>query len=119
MVLLEFGLLNLSFITTYLLSRIPVEAEGVDFFSNFLPLLLMLNLGWAIIMIWRVDPKVYLKNSFQGRVRFMLLNAFILVGLIYTIDSLLQFDVFRQINNLWPLLIFVFQGLVAVSEAAH
>lgn len=107
LLLFEFGLLNLTFIVTYLLRNANANAEKIDFNYSFLPLLLMLNIGWAAIMIWRVDPVVYLKNTFQERLKFLLLNTLILIGLVYTLDNLFQLGVFQQINNLLPLLVFV------------
>lgn len=107
LLLLEFGLLNLSFTTTFLFRTPVTPLEGTGFGFNFLPLLIMLNIGWAIILIARVDPTVYLKNSFQGRVRFTLINALLLIGLLYTIDNVLKIGIFQQVNNLWPLLLFV------------
>lgn len=98
-VLVEFLLLNLClfgvFYGSYSTGAGP-NFENEIFLTGYIPWLLLFNASWILTIIINAGSEYYRKKSTRVRLRFLLLNAFILVGAVYSFANLFRIQLIDQ-----------------------
>ena len=109
-VALEFLLLNLCLLVV-LLFRLPGMMQAnphESFVGDFLWLSVIFNLSWGLIIFLNGDLDLYLNFGFRKRMRYIVLNTFIFVGITYILGMVFNIEYIQQTNFLIPIFLFLF-----------
>ena len=114
-ILLEFILLNICALSTfYLKTPIVFTLEwSKGLFNEFLPLLLIFNFSWLLIVFYNGTQDLYVSYSLRKRVKYLIINAFLLVGLTSTLFNVLKIDFFNRTYLLGPVFLFSISNLLS------
>jgi putative colanic acid biosynthesis UDP-glucose lipid carrier transferase len=110
-------LLNLC-VLVVLVIRTP---DLVNSFSNegfqqdLLTLLAVFNISWLIIILADGDPESHIMASFQERIRQVIRNGFIFIGIMATLTILLKVEYFSRSTLLAPIFLFTFGNIVLLK----
>jgi Undecaprenyl-phosphate glucose phosphotransferase len=113
-VLFEFFLLNICLLIVLFLV-IPgtffVPLEKV-YLTNFLQLALIFNLSWGLIILVNGDSDFYRSSNLRKRMRYLLLNTLIFIGIAYILGNLFKIDQFNPTTLLLPIFLFAVAELI-------
>ena len=114
-VALEFLLLNfcLLIVLLFRLSGMAqvAPANGSSVMGEFLWLAVIFNLSWGLIIFLNGDLDLYLNFGFRKRIKYIVLNTFIFVGITYTLGMVFDIAYIQKTNFLIPIFLFLFINL--------
>ncbi|MCB0579510.1 MAG: exopolysaccharide biosynthesis polyprenyl glycosylphosphotransferase [Phaeodactylibacter sp.] len=112
-VALEFLLLNLCLLAVFLfrLAGLMQANPHGAFNGDFLWLAAIFNLSWGLIIFLNGDLDLYLNFGFRKRMKYVVLNTFIFVGITYTLGMLFHIEFIQQTSFLIPIFLFLFINL--------
>ena len=112
-ILLEFILLNICALSAFYFKTPIVFASewSKGLFNEFFPLLLIFNISWLLIVFYNGTQDLYVSYSLKKRVKYLIINAFLLVGLTSTLFNVLKVDFFNRTYLLAPVLLFSISNL--------
>lgn len=106
---IEFLLLNLCLFI--ILPQLTATSATIGL-GEFIQLLIVSNLSWAIIILLNGEADFYISNDFSKRLKYLLLNSFIFVGITYTIGILFHIRAESIAVLLGPIFLFFVLNLV-------
>ena len=106
---IEFLLLNLCLFI--ILPQLTAASATIGV-GEFIQLLIVSNLSWAIIILLNGEADFYISNDFSKRLKYLLLNSFIFVGITYTIGILFHIRAESISILLGPIFLFFVLNLV-------
>lgn len=116
-ILLELLLLNIStLIVVYTKSFFISEAVYTSFVSHgYFPLTLIYNILWIVIVLLNGNQDLYIFDSYPKRVKDLVFNSFIMLGMSSTIILVADLEDFPLTILLGPIVMFAIMNLVVFS----
>ncbi len=85
------------------------------FLKNLYTLLAVFNVSWLLIILVNGDPENYLLGSFQERIKQVVINGFIFIGVMSTLAILLKIEYFNRSTLLLPIFLFTICNIVLLK----
>ena len=116
-VIFEFLLLNLCILSVlyFKVPEIMTDLVRSGFLNEFVELLLIFNSTWGVIILLNGDPNFYVNYSFKQRLKYLILNTFLFIGISSTLVILFKLDYFNRTVLLLPVFLFSFLNLFFFS----
>lgn len=116
-ILLELFLLNLSALAITYLKMTSASTGKFEHFlgSGFLYLILIYNVSWVGIVLLNGNQDLYVFNSYGKRVKDLIINSFLLLGLSSTIILLADLEQYPLTILLGPIFLFALLNLIVFS----
>lgn len=113
-ILLELVLLNLSMLAVVYLKSFFLTERKYELFleEGYLKLSLIFNLSWILIVMLNGTQESFLRRPISNRVRELLINSFILLGISSTLILLTNLEEFPISILLGPIFVFSFLHLL-------
>ncbi|RMG72763.1 MAG: hypothetical protein D6722_04880, partial [Bacteroidetes bacterium] len=93
---------------------LPLPEEHLESFlsGGFVSLSLIYNLSWTLIILLNNNQDLYIFDSYAKRVKDLIINAFILLGMSSTIILLAGLEVYPLTVLLGPIFLFIVLNLL-------
>lgn len=116
-VMLEFLLLNLCIFAVLFITKpdLVFASDSSLFVNDFLRPAMIFNLIWGMIVLYNGDPDFYMSYSFRKRIKHLILNTFVFIGVGSTLAMFLQADYFHPKTFIFPIFLFSFINLFFFS----
>ena len=116
-VLLEFLILNLSIGVVFYLKNKEVFAINPEIplsqsLTDLALLTTIFNVVWGFIILFNGDQNLYMNSQFSKRLKYLLVNIFLFIGINSTIFILFKLEYFNRITFLLPIFIFAALNLL-------
>jgi len=114
---LEFLFLNLCVILVFSAKNMGLFAiaEKPESWNNLLEMCTVFNLVWAGIILLNRDQSFYLDDHFRSRVKQILFNAFLFIGINSTLAILFKVEYFNRTTFILPIFIFTILNIIFFS----
>ncbi len=86
-----------------------------DILRNLYSLLAAFNISWLIIVLWNGDPESRYRGNLSTRSRQVILEGFLLIGIMSTLAVVLKLEYFNRTTFFLPILLFTFCNIVLLK----
>lgn len=113
----EFLLLNICiFVVLYFKNaELIVSPIGTSYITDCIQLAVIFNLIWGGIILYNSNQDLYFSNDLWKRIKFLILNTFLFIGIVSTVGILFKIEYFNRTTLLLPIFLFFFVNLVIIS----
>ncbi|HHS95763.1 MAG TPA: hypothetical protein ENJ45_04170, partial [Phaeodactylibacter sp.] len=112
-ILMEFLLLNISITVVFYAKNYDIFSTSrvYDSIEDILTLAAIFNLIWGLIVLLNGELDLYVTSRIKKRIKYIVLNTFLFVGMASTVAILLKLEYFNRTSFLLPIFLFSFLNL--------
>ncbi len=119
-ILLEFILLNLSIALVFYFKNYDIFSTSKyhNAVNDIIKLAVIFNLIWGQIVLLNGELDLYINSKITKRIKYIILNTFLFVGMTSTIAILFKLEYFNRTSFLLPIFLFSTLNLILFSALA-
>jgi len=117
---MEFVLLNISIALVFYFKNYDIFSTSKYYtaLDDIIKLAVIFNLTWGQIVLLNGELDLYINSKITKRIKYIILNTFLFVGMASTIAILFKLEYFNRTSFLLPIFLFSTLNLILFSALA-